>query len=205
TTAREQGTNLARELVERSRQVSYSSTTTSAAPPALAAALPENPTVSGASFTVRRRNINYSVTVTSCSIDDPSDGWGLGTPGNFCDNPLNSKGPGNPATGSGVAVGYTVLGLPVSLSAGGSFLTTVCSAVGTNTAVANEVSELAYSPTTLTGNGAEVLTCPAGIGGTVPYDFTPDDLRRVRVKVDWTQGTSPASSLTQTTLLTTPA
>ena len=45
--------------------------------------------------------------------------------------------------------------------------------------------------------------------GTIPrrhlgFDSTPDDLRRVRVRVNWTQHANPYS-LTQTTLLTTPA
>jgi type II secretory pathway pseudopilin PulG len=201
TTAREQGTNLARELVERSREVRYATMTTSGAPAALAAVLPENPVVSGSSFTVRRRNIAYAVTVEACSIDDPSDGTGVGLPGNFCDNPSGSSGPGSAPVGSGVAAGYTVLGLPVSLAAGGSLLNTVCNMAGTDTAIANQV---ASSVASLAGNGATISACPSGYAGSVAYDLTPDDLRRVRIRVNWTQGTSPASSLTQTTLLTMP-
>ena len=134
TTAREQATNLAREVVERSRQVPYSLTTTAAAPGALANVMPEHPTLSGSSFTVRRRNVDYTVTVSACSIDDPSDGAGVGTT-NFCDNPANSTGPGSPPVGTGLAVGLNVLGLPVSLAADGKLLTTVCNAVGTGNPV----------------------------------------------------------------------
>jgi type IV pilus assembly protein PilV len=202
TTAREQATNLARELVERSREVPYSKTTTSAAPAALAAVLPEAPTVSGSSFVVRRRNIDYTVTVSACSIDDPSDGAGVGTT-NFCDNPANSTGPGSPPVGTGLAVGLNVLGLPVSLAADGTLLTTVCNAVGTNSVIGNQVGSLAGSLLSLAGKGAQVSVCPSGYGGSVAYDITPDDLRRVRVKVGWTQHSDPYS-LTQTTLLTTP-
>ncbi len=200
TTAREQATNVARELVERSREVPYSRTTTSAAPAALAGALPETPAVSGTTFSVRRRNIDYTINVHACSIDDPTDGAGVGDT-TFCDNPSASTGPGSAPAGPGLASGLNVLGLPVSLAVDGKLLTTVCNAVGTNTTIANLVGG---SLASLTGNGAQVSVCPSGYGGSVGFDSTPDDLRRVRVRVDWTQRNEPYS-LTQTTLLTTPA
>lgn len=203
TVAREQATNLAREIVERSRQVPYASTTTTAAPAALAAALPEAPTVSGASFVVRRRNVDYAVTVRACSIDSPSDGAGVGD-ATFCDAPSSSTGPGSAPTGSGLAVGPNVLGLPVTLAAGGSLVNTVCNAVGTNTAVLNAVSSLGTSLQSLVGNGAQLAVCPSSSGGSVAFDTRPDDLRRIRVRVDWRPAGGDASSLTQTTLLTTP-
>ena len=204
TTAREGATNLARELVERSRQVPYASTTTGAAPAALAARLPEAPAVSGSSFAVQRRNVQYTVTVSACSIDDPSDGAGVGN-ATFCNAPANSSGPGTPATGSGLAVGPNVLGLPVTLDVGGSLITTVCNAVGTETAIANQVSSLATSLVGAEGKGAVISICPGGGNGSVAYDVTPDDLRRIAVRVQWTPRSGTATTLTQTTLLTSPA
>lgn len=219
TSAREQATNLARELIERSRQVPYSQTTPGAlvtlpgvpststppAPAALAAALPEAPTVTGSTFDVRRRDIDYTVTVSTCSIDSPSDGAGVGD-SSFCHAPSASTGPGSAPTGPGLAVGLNVLGLPVTLAVGGSLVNTVCNAVGTSTAILNSVSSLGGSLLSLAGNGAQLNLCPTGYGtGSIAFDTRPDDLRRVRVRVDWTPGAGPASSLTQTTLLTTPA
>ena len=203
TTAREQATNLAREIVERSRQIPYTSTTTAAAPAALAAVLPENPPMSGSQFTVQRRNVDYVVTVSSCSIDDPSDGAGVGD-ATFCNEPGSSTGPGSTA-GVGLAIGPNVLGLPVTLAVGGSLITTVCNAVGTNTAIANQVSSLATSLLGAEGKGAVISICPGGGTGSVAFDTTPDDLRRIRVEVEWTRGTGTTTSLTQTTLLTSPA
>ncbi len=203
TTAREQATNVARDLVERARQVPYASTTTAAAPAALAATLPENPTVSGTSFVVRRRNIDYTATVSACSIDSRSDGAGVGN-ATFCDAPSNSTGPGSNPTGSGLAVGPNVLGLPVALAVGGSLLNTVCNAVGTNTAILNSISDLGGSLLSLAGNGAQLSACPSASAGTIAFDTRPDDLRRVRIKVDWTQA-NQSYTLTQTTLLTTPS
>jgi type IV pilus modification protein PilV len=203
TTAREQATNLARDLVERSRQVPYASTTLSAAPAALAAALPEAPTVSAGTFVVRRRNVDYTVTVTACSIDSPSDGAGVGD-ATFCDAPSNSTGPGSNPTGSGLAVGPNVLGIPVSLAVGGSLINTVCNAVGTNTTILNAVTGATSSLLSLAGNGAQLTVCPSSSAGTIAFDTRPDDLRRIRITVGWRQQ-AQNYSLTQTTLLTTPA
>jgi len=204
TTAREQATNIAREVVERSREVPYASTTTSAAAAAIAAKLPESPTVTSNRFDVRRRNVTYTVTITACSIDSPSDGAGVGD-ATFCNAPSASTGPGSAPTGSGLAIGPNVLGLPVSLAAGGSLINTVCNAVGTDTAILNAVSSLGTSSLlSLVGNGAQLQLCPAAGGGSVAYDTRPDDLRRIRVKVDWTPTGGDPATLTQTTLLTTP-
>lgn len=203
TTAREQATNLARELVERSREIPYASTTTGAAPAALAARLPENPPVSGSSFVVRRRNVDYGVTLTACSIDNPSDGAGVGD-ATFCAAPSSSTGPGSPQAGSGLAVGPNVLGLPVTLAAGGSLINSVCNAVGTNTTIANAVSSLATSLVGAKGKGAVISICPS-TSGSIAFDTTPDDLRRIAVKVQWTPRSGAPTSLTQTTLLTSPS
>jgi type IV pilus modification protein PilV len=202
TTAREQATNLARDLVERSRQVPYASTTLTAAPAALAAALPEAPTVSGGTFTVRRRNIDYTVTVTACSIDSPADGAGVGN-ATFCDAPTNSTGPGVPPSGSGLALGPNVLGIPVDLAVGGSLINTVCNALGTDTDILNAVTGTTSALLSLAGNGATLSACASAPNGQIAFDTRPDDLRRIRIKVDWTQASKPYS-LTQTTLLTTP-
>lgn len=89
TTAREQGTNLARDLVERSRQVAYTSMTSAGAPDQLRGKLPDAGALSGSSFTVTRRNVTYTVTITACSIDDPTDGIGVGT-SDFCAAPTGT-------------------------------------------------------------------------------------------------------------------
>lgn len=107
TTAREQGTNLARDLLERSRQVGYASTTNTAAPAALRAALADAGALSGSSFTVNRRNVDYTVNVFACSIDDPSDGAGVGD-ATFCAPPDPTSTAGTPPT---TAVAINVLGL----------------------------------------------------------------------------------------------
>jgi prepilin-type N-terminal cleavage/methylation domain-containing protein len=189
TTAREQGTNLARELVERSRQVPYKEVTATAAAAKLAATLPEAPVVTGSSFQVTRRNVVYSVTISACSIDDPSDGAGQGD-ATFCAAPTSTTGPGSATPGAAAAV--NVLGIAVT--AGGTLLDTVCNAVGTNTAILNTLTAAVSSV-------VPISACP-GSSSTVACDSVPDDLRRVRVDVSWTRG--GAGSVSQTTLLTNP-
>lgn len=214
TTAHEQGTNLARDLIERVRQVPYATTAPSldllgasilphalAAPTAVAATLPENPVVSGPSFVVQRRNVDYIVTVEACSIDDPADGAGVGD-ATFCAAPSLSTGPGSVLTGLAPAV--NVLGLAVTLAAGGSLISTLCNALGIAT-IANQVSSLVTSLIGAEGKGAAISLCPSAGAGSVAYDATADDMRRVRVGVAWTErGSSSPRSVTQTTLLTSP-
>jgi type IV pilus modification protein PilV len=192
TNAREQGTNLARDLVERTRQASYSSVTMAAAPATLRATLPSSEvgTLSGSTFTVKRRGVTYNVTVFACSIDDPSDGAGVGN-ATFCDAPGATTVPGSPPPGAAASV--NVLGIGVS--AAGSLLQTVCNALG--------ISSIASTLSAALSAVAPISVCPSGGTGTAAYDVQPDDLRRVRIDVSWTRS-GTTSSISQTTLLTNP-
>lgn len=195
TTAREQGTNLARDLLERSRQVPYASTRLDLAPEALRSALPDAGALSGSSFTVRRRNVNYAVTVTACSIDDPSDGAGVGD-ATFCADPAGGLTPpdggSTPSHPPPPAAAVNVLGIAVA--GGGSLLDIICSAVGKP-----ELLITLAGVSKVTPLGA----CPSAPSGTVAFDNQPDDLRRVRVDITWTES-GRSESLTQSTLLTNP-
>lgn len=198
TTAREQGTSLAREVVERSRQSLYSDLTPTAAPGLIqasvagASALQTNvATPTAGSFTVTRRGVIYTVTVSSCSIDDPSDGVGQGN-ATFCLNQGSTTVPGSSATTTAASV--NVLGIAVAV--GGSLLGTVCSAVGTNATI---ISRLTGTLSAV----APISACTSTGTSSAPYDSRPDDLRRVRADVTWTAD-GKAGSLSQTTLLTNP-
>jgi Tfp pilus assembly protein PilV len=192
TTAREQGTNLARELVERARQVQYSSTTSAAAPGALAAALPEATTATGTSFTVTRRGVTYTVTVNACSIDDPNDGAGAGDT-SFCEV---ASGAGTAGTGTRNVLGYNV-------TWSGDPITALCVVVASNGVVGNLVSDLTGNLLGLAQGGAQVESCGASNPPrTVAYDDVPDDLHRVRIAVAWNSG--GGGSVTQTTILAAP-
>jgi type IV pilus assembly protein PilV len=191
TTSREQGVNLARELVERARQVPYTSITALGSAAALAAALPETPSVTAGAFTVTRRNIVYTVTVTACSIDDPQDGAGAGD-ASFCDAP-SGAGPGGAGTSK-------VLGYNVAWS--GDPIIALCAVATSNGAIGNLVSGLTGNLLGLAQGGAQVSACASNPTTSVAYDAVPDDLRRVRINLTWNDGR--ARSLTQTTLLAAP-
>ena len=193
TTSREQATNLARDLIERSRQADYKDVTYALAPATLRSKLPASDgatALSGSTFTVTRRNVEYAVTVFACSIDDPTDGAGQGD-ATYCAPPDSTTGPASPTPG--LAASVNVLGITVP--AGGTLLQTVCNAVGTPAILSRLTAAVSRV--------VPLSVCPTGAGtGTVQYDSTPDDLRRVRVDVSWTRGGTGAIS--QTTLLTNP-
>ena len=137
-----------------------------------------------------RRNVVYTVKVFACSIDDPSDGAGVGD-ATFCETPLTTTVPGSPAPGAAASV--NVLGIAVV--AGGSLLQTVCNALGVSSITS--MLSAALSPV------APLSACPSGSTSTAPYDSTPEDLRRVRIDVSWNR--RGAGTVSQTTLLTNPA
>ena len=193
TTAREQGTNLARDLVERTRQTAYADVTTGAAPATLRAMLPASDAagpLSGPesrSFTVTRRDVQYTVTVFACSIDDPTDGAGVGD-ATFCERPAAPPAPDDPPPGLAAAV--NVLGIAVT--AGATPLSTLCGSLGI-TAIADRLAAVVSAV-------APLSVCPGG--DTAMYDSRPDDLRRVYIDVTWSRG--GAGGVSQTTLLTNP-
>jgi type II secretory pathway pseudopilin PulG len=220
TTAREQGTNVARDLVERSRQFAYSSMTmvptaaipasatspgapaTPGAPAVLRNSLPasDNATaVTGSpplsTFELTRRNTTYTVTVFACSVDDPSDGIGVGD-ATFCAGSNGVVAPGDPPPG--VATSVNVLGLGIGLAASGSLLQTVCNATGPGNPITPAVTSLVSSV-------APVSLCPTAVGATstVAYDASADDMRRVRIDVSWSRG-GYSGNVSQTTILSNP-
>lgn len=201
TTAREQSTNVARDLVERTRQVAYASITADLAPSTLRATLPstEVGALSGSTFQVTRRNVAYTVTVSACSIDDPTDGAGVGD-ATFCAPPTTP--PVGPTLPLPRAPAHNVLGIDVGsifVAAAGDLLTTVCNALGLPIGSDTILGRLTSAVSAV----APLSVCPGGApGNSVKYDSQPDDLRRVRVSVSWTS--RGGGSVSQTTLLTNP-
>jgi type II secretory pathway pseudopilin PulG len=204
TTAREQSTNVARDLVERTRQIAYANVTTSLAPATLRATLPSSEVgaLSGSSFDVTRRNVTYTVTVSACSVDDPTDGAGVGD-ATFCAPPATPPPVIPPPLPLPPAPAHNVLGIDVGsilVAAGGDLLTTVCNALGLPIGGSTILGQLTSAVSAV----APLSVCPGAAPGTpgVKYDAQPDDLRRVRIDVSWTS--RGGGSVSQTTLLTNP-
>jgi type II secretory pathway pseudopilin PulG len=73
---RQQGTSLARELLEDSRSLAYTKLTPSGIASALQSQIYGAGTASGATLPVTRYGWHFNATFTACSLDDPSDGYG---------------------------------------------------------------------------------------------------------------------------------
>jgi prepilin-type N-terminal cleavage/methylation domain-containing protein len=93
TKAREGGTAIARSVIEVSRSIRYRDLTQTALEDALMA----RPTLTDSKpgtpgYTIKSRGIEYTMTLTVCSLDDPKDDLGVRPPGvTFC---TDSEGPG---------------------------------------------------------------------------------------------------------------
>src|SRR5687767_14555374 len=81
--AREGGTNLAREVLERSRSLPFS-TLTSDSLTSNVRAMPDMGGGTTGPWTITRRGLAYTVSPVVCSLDDPADGLGAHTAGSFC-------------------------------------------------------------------------------------------------------------------------
>jgi hypothetical protein len=92
TKGREAATSLARQVIEDARAIDFQQLN----PDGLAADLQSQPgleTSPGSTgYTVRRRGFTFTIDATVCSLDDPRDGIGSHTGGNFCTTGTNWKG-----------------------------------------------------------------------------------------------------------------
>jgi prepilin-type N-terminal cleavage/methylation domain-containing protein len=89
---REAATSLGRQIVEDVRAIPFDQLD----PNSLADDLQSQPgleaTPGSTAYTLRRRGLTYTINATVCSLDDPRDGIGSHTGGNFCTTGSNWKG-----------------------------------------------------------------------------------------------------------------
>jgi prepilin-type N-terminal cleavage/methylation domain-containing protein len=79
-------TNLAREITEAARTVTYSQLTTGQAAGALQALKPELVSTSAGTWTLKRGATTYTITASACAFDDPADKIASVPPANKCAN-----------------------------------------------------------------------------------------------------------------------
>lgn len=186
---RDSGTGLAREVVERARQVPYATLAQPLeAAKKIAEATPGASTPTNGVWTTNRRGVLYTTTLNTCVVDDPADGLGpvLGVP---CSPSNGVGGPGSgPNGGPPLTVHLNVLGLPINAAVGGGVLGQVCSALGQSALVDSLLSGsgVVNGLLGLAGSGADIGLCQSG-GTTIGYDLEPQDLTRVTAKVTWTK------------------
>jgi len=179
--ARDGASALAREQIERAREMAYfdlADPTKVAA--SLVPALGDSDAPVAATFRTRRRTVTYTTTITTCVLDDPSDGIGL-APGTPCKP--QTLPPGHPSSvnsGPGTTVlALNVLGIPVT--GGGQVVQALCSLVGTG------LDGLIGQGGALRGlisSGADVGLCST-TGGEVAVDRQAADATAVTTTVTW--------------------
>lgn len=165
-----------------------------------------------------RRGTRYTVSVSSCKVDDPTDGSGVHDR-SFCDfnEPCAAAGgscgiPGLDAP-SGSAVTLRLLGIPISVPLGGALVdTTICGLIGANPIGRNPLLDALLGRTglvndllSLVKSGADVALCPSA-SGPVKYalDRIPGDFARVPATVSWTDRDGRARTLRQSALIANP-
>lgn len=80
---RDGATNLVREVVEGARSSGYDQLQPASVQARLQA-LPGLASLSGATWTVSRRGITYTLSTSLCSVDDPKDGYGTHAGATYC-------------------------------------------------------------------------------------------------------------------------
>ncbi|MDX6706790.1 MAG: hypothetical protein QOI48_2636 [Solirubrobacteraceae bacterium] len=193
--ARDGATALAREQLERAREMAYSDLADPArVASTLVPALGDSDPPIAATFVTRRRKVTYTTTITSCVLDDPSDGIGL-APGTPCrpetlppnHPPVVDSGPGT------TLLALNVLGIPVT--GGGQVVQALCSLVGTGLDGLIGQGGLLHG---LISSGADVGLCTS-TGGQVAVDRQAADATAVTTTVTWAR--PRAGRVSQRTLI----
>jgi hypothetical protein len=195
--AREQGNTLARDVVERARQLSYKTLVAPTAAVTFRQALPDGPSTSApdGSWTMTRRATDYTVSIKTCKVDETSDGIGR-TDSSYCPRTGGTGGGGTGGGGGGSSIGVNIFG--ISVSATGNVVNLACSLLGPDPVLNN----LLASTTGLLGRGVSVGVCPSG--AQIVVDPNPDDLTRVSSTVSWTTS-GHSQQVVQSTVVPNPA
>lgn len=184
--ARDGATGLAREQLERVREMPYASLATAATVAAtLVPALGDSDPPTVATFATRRRGVTYTTTISSCVLDDPSDGIGpvAGIPCAPLDAGDGGGGNQPVAGGSGSLLGLNVLG--IALSGTGSAVDAVCAVLGRDSVLDGLVGQ-GGALSGLVSTGADVGVC-SGSGTNVTLDRQPSDATAVTSTVRWSE------------------
>lgn len=205
---REAGTALARDVLERAHQTTYASLIGVGVGNTLRLSLGDagaTTALTPSTFTVVRRGVAFTVTVTSCRMDEGSDGVGVHDV-TYCDFADALAAGAAAPTAADLALGLKLAGVPLKAVAGGTVLDEVCALLGVDPLgrVPGFDAALGRGNRTLAlvASGATLQLCP---GGEQPaLDLAPDDLTQVSATVAWTDD-GHARAVRQATLIPNPA
>lgn len=182
TKAREQAVSLQRELVEAARGVPYAELVPTAVVGRLQANAGLADSSAGGGWNVKRRGVEYTLSVGVCSVDDAKDNQGPHDAGAFC------------ANGAGTTTAETCRNL---LGSGGE-ISGAPGAGGAGAAAGDCGIDANLDGETDNLVNAAATTCAGGCGN--PQDSNPDDFKRVVTLVRWKTGTGLRYVLQSTTL-----
>jgi prepilin-type N-terminal cleavage/methylation domain-containing protein len=215
--ARDGALGLAREQLEQSRELSYSTLTqpltaatqlVAKVSGSLLASLTSTVTnvasnpapVPAASFTTTRRKVTYSTTFTTCVLDDPADGIGA-TTGAPCTPLPTSDGGGTTPVSSGAGattLNLNVLGIPIT--GAGPLADILCALIGRNSILDSLIGRNG-ALNGLVNSGADVGICSST--SQVAIDPTPADAIAVTSVVTWSSP-APGGTVTLRTVVSGP-
>ena len=135
-------------------------------------------------FTTSRKNVPYTTTLSTCVLDDPSDGIGPVT-GAPC-NPLasGSGGGGTVTTSGSTSLNLSVLGIQVT--GAGALVEVICNLFGTRGSILDGLLGSGGLLGGLVSTGADTTFCSGG-KGTIAFDRQPVDAVSVTSRVTWPQ------------------
>jgi hypothetical protein len=178
--AREQGVGLQREIIEAARSIPYDQLTQTSIvsrirlQPGL-----DDSTMTSTGWSYKRRNINYTVAVGTCSVDDSNDGTGPHENAGYC---VNGTGSSTPTE----CLGY--LGRTGDIAGAGTAPSTAAAGdCGIDSNYDGAVDGLVSS------SGGACTSC----SGT---DTNPNDYKRIIVLVRWNKGLGKRYALESTTV-----
>jgi prepilin-type N-terminal cleavage/methylation domain-containing protein len=146
-------------------------------------------------FSVTRLGTTYASTLSTCVLDDPSDGIGP-APGTSC-TPVSAAngGGGSVSSGAGTpALNLNVLG--IQITGGGDLVSTVCALLGTRGSVLDSLLGSGGLLAPLVSSGADTTFCTGK--GNVAFDRQPTDAVAITTVVNFTYpGSTRTGSVTQ--------
>jgi hypothetical protein len=179
--AREQGVALQREVIEAARSIPYDQLTQTAIVSRIQAQQGLSDSTTGANgWTIRRRNINFTIAVGTCSVDDANDGTGPHESAGYCRS-------GTGATTPTACAGY--LGRTGDIAGAGT-------ASAGSVAIGDCGIDLNYDGAIdglVDTSGGACTNCSGA-------DKNPNDYKRIVVNVRWDRGLGKRYVLESTTV-----
>ncbi len=187
--SRDSATGLARDELERVRTLPYAGL---ADPATVAAQLSPlvsgSSAASGATFTTIRRGTTYTTTISSCVVDDPSDGIGVVQGAPCTPLPTGNGGGGSSGSGSGSS-GLSLNILGIQITGGGQLVEAVCALLGTRGSTLDGLLGSGGALSGLVSAGADTTYCAGK--GNVAFDRQAADATSVKTEVTWTYAGQP--------------